>query len=221
MMKYLFFLCVMMNSFADDVSQSQELKEKLYKITQISHKPITYKQANNFIFTKLDNHQGAVCSVYSAKTCLMTDGVPSHKIMNIEHTWPQSDGANGDAKSDLHHIFPVESSVNSIRASLPFCDVEDIKWSKDNSKRGYGKFMEHCFGPPAEHVGNVARALFYFSIRYRMPIDQNQEYYLRKWNKADPVDQMEIERNNLIKEFQNNLNPFILDSSLADQIIDF
>lgn len=221
MLKNLFPIFLLINCFADEKSDSQLLKDKLYILTQSTHNAVTYKQANELIFTKLDNHQGVVCSVYSTKSCLITDSVPSHKIMNIEHNWPQSEGANGVAKSDFHHLFPVESSVNSIRASLPFCEVREIKWSEDNSKRGIGQFNEHCFEPPEEHVGNVARALFYFAIRYRMPIDQNQEYYLRKWNKEDPIDQMEIDRNNLIKIYQNNINPFILDPSLVDQIIDF
>lgn len=221
MLELFFSLFLTLSCFADEVSDSRLIKDELYKLVRSPHHPITYKQANEIIFTKLDNHQGTVCSVYSTKSCVTTAGVPSPKVMNIEHTWPQSAGANGDAKSDLHHIFPVESSVNSIRSSLPFCEVQDIKWTKENSKRGYSQFQEHCFEPPHEHLGNVARALFYFSIRYQKPIDQNQEFFLRKWNKEDPIDQEEIERNNAIEVFQNNINPFIEDASLADKIIDF
>jgi endonuclease I len=85
--------------------------------------------------------------------------------MNVEHTWPQSEGANGFAKSDLHHLFAASSTTNSIRSSLPFCNVVEIKWEADQSKRGLNSFGEHCFEPPAKHKGNVARALFYFAIK--------------------------------------------------------
>jgi hypothetical protein len=221
MYKIILFSLFFINCYADEIASSEKLKTELFKITQASHRPITYKQANNILFTKLDNHNGSVCSVYSASTCIVTNIVPSPKVMNIEHTWPQSEGANGDAKSDLHHIFPVDSSVNSIRSSLPFCEVVTVKWENGQSKRGISIFNEHCFEPPADHKGDVARALFYFSVRYRQPIDQNQEYFLRKWHLEDPIDQKEIDRNQSIKEFQNNSNPFIDNPELVSKIIDF
>lgn len=220
MIKYFLTLLIITNAPANELLDSENLKNQLYKLVFSSHRPINYKNANEIIFTKIDNHKGAVCSVYSSKNCLSTTIVPSPKIMNIEHTWPQSEGANGEAKSDLHHLFPVESSVNSIRSSLPFCEVQTVKWTNDVSKRGLSLFNEHCFEPPAEHAGNVARALFYFAIRYQKRIDQNQEYFLRRWDKLDPVDQDEFQRNQSIKGIQGNSNPFIDDSELIDKIID-
>lgn len=96
-----------------------------------------------------------------------------------------------------------------------------IKWQADQSKRGLSSFGEHCFEPPAKHKGNVARALFYFAIRYNHPIDANQESFLRQWHKEDPVDQDERERNQLISRYQNNRNLFIDRSELVEQIFDF
>lgn len=228
MLKFLFLLFFSHDLISQEASNSESkilsellLKEELHIKTRKEHLPITYKAANEILFSKLDNHNGIVCSVYSSQTCMVTNTVPSPKIMNIEHTWPQSEGANGEAKSDLHHLFPVESSINSIRSSLPFCIVKVIKWEKNQSKRGYSQFNEHCFEPPAEHLGNVARALFYFSIRYKNLIDSNQESFLRAWHKADPIDQNEIDRNHAIKKFQNNTNPFIDDPGLVDKISDF
>jgi hypothetical protein len=221
MIKLILFILFFSNCFANETTDSEKFKIELYNLTKNPHRPITYKQANDILFTKLDNHNGTICSVYSKNTCINSMIVPSPKIMNIEHTWPQSEGANGDAKSDLHHIFPVDSSTNSIRSSLPFCDVVTIKWEHDLSKRGFSQFNEHCFEPPPEHKGNVARALFYFSVRYQKSIDQNQEFFLRKWHKEDPIDQNEIDRNQLIKSFQNNSNPFIDNPELVDKISDF
>lgn len=198
-----------------------DLKADLYQEVAGTHRPINYKNANIYLFTELDNRQGVVCSVYSPSECIATDTVPSPKVMNVEHTWPQSEGANGDAKSDLHHLFATSSSTNSMRSSLPFCNVSLVKWSADQSKRGFNTFGEHCFEPPAAHKGNVARALFYFSTRYRYPIDANQEFFLRQWHKEDPVDQDEKERNLKIREFQNNSNPFIDRPELVDNILDF
>lgn len=96
-----------------------------------------------------------------------------------------------------------------------------MKWENGQSKRGFNSFKEHCFEPPQQHKGNVARALFYFSIRYQMPIDDNQESYLRSWHNEDPIDQNEIDRNDKIKSFQNISNPFIEKPDLVDLIQNF
>ena len=77
------------------------------------------------------------------------------------------------------------------------------------------------FEPPDSHKGNVARAMFYFSMRYNMRIDPVQEKFLKKWNKLDPIDAAERLRNRRIKDIQGNSNPFIDDPFLADRISDF
>jgi deoxyribonuclease I len=209
-----FILFLSVQTFADTRT---ELQIKLLS----EHKPITYKQANEILFIKLNKVNGVICSVYSPSFCINSDVIPSPKIINIEHTWPQSMGAHDIAKSDLHHLFPATSSSNAMRSSLPFCNVAVIKWADDQSKRGYNEFNEHCFEPPADHKGNVARALFYFAVRYKYEIDQHQEFYLRQWHQQDPVDADEMARNLLILNFQNVTNPFIDDPTLVELISDF
>ena len=41
---------------------------------------------------------------------------------------------------------------------------------------------------------------------------------LFKWNREDPVDQWEIERNNRIEKYQGNRNPFIDHPEFAEKI---
>ncbi|RYZ68005.1 MAG: nuclease, partial [Proteobacteria bacterium] len=79
----------------------------------------------------------------------------------------------------------------------------------------------HFFEPPDAHKGNVARALFYFSVRYNIKIDPIEENFLKAWNKADPVDQEESGRNEAIMKIQGNRNPFVDFPELADSIGDF
>lgn len=212
---FIFSFSLMADSSIDKIKN--DLRLELIK----THRPITYQQANEILFTKLDNNKGIICSVYNNQNCLNTTTIPSPKIMNIEHTWPQSEGANGDAKSDLHHIFISDSPTNSIRSSLPFCDVIMPKWTNGESKRGLGKFGEHCFEPPKNHKGNIARAMFYFAIRYQKEINQEQEFYFRLWNHLDPVDENEAYRNLEVIKFQGNANPFIIHPELIDSISDF
>jgi endonuclease I len=75
--------------------------------------------------------------------------------------------------------------------------------------------------PPAAHRGNVARAMFYFSIRYNHKLDSAQESALKQWHKADPVDACEKKRNEGICKLQGNRNPFIDRPDFVDKISDF
>lgn len=204
------------NLHAYNFTTREEMKRDLTK----SHRPLKYEEAKEILFTKLDNHQGQICSIYDMKDCMITYTIPSAKVMNVEHSWPQSKGAVGDAKSDLHHLYISDSNLNSIRSSLPYCEVVNVAWQKYDVKRGYSRFGEHCFEPPVAMRGNIARGFFYFAVRYGDTIDKNQEYFLRKWHKEDPADQEEIERNNQIEKFQGNRNPFVDQANLVDKIQD-
>jgi deoxyribonuclease-1 len=156
------------------------------------------------------------------------DMIPSSgNIINTEHTWPQSRFTGRFSremqKSDLHHLFPTDSEMNSRRSSLRFGvvarELEKLKCPQNHlGQQAEGGVV---FEPPTQHKGNVARALFYFATRYQMKISPPEEAYLRKWNIEDPVDAEEFERNNKIESFQGNRNPFIDFPSLVDRIDSF
>ncbi len=63
--------------------------------------------------------------------------------------------------------------------------------------------------------------MLYFSIRYEMPIDDDDEEDLRRWHAEDPVDQVERRRAVAATESQGNANPFIDDPMLVSRIADF
>lgn len=158
--------------------------------------------------------------------------IPRNNVMNTEHTWPQSKGAKREpARGDLHHLYPTDSSANSARGNHPFGEVlqgEDATKNCSISQRGDlidpktgGNSRTFGFQPPKEHRGNVARAMFYVSARYRYRIPAIEEYYLRKWHLDDPVDSEEIARNDAVEEVQGNRNPFIDFPELAERIADF
>ncbi|OJH42149.1 endonuclease I family protein [Cystobacter ferrugineus] len=184
------------------------------------HKDLGYNQARRIIFTVLDNHDGQVACVYTGRE-VTTDKIPNANDMNTEHTWPQSKGATGPAKSDLHHLFPTDSKANSIRSSYPFGEVKEVKWSQNGAKFGKDAQGNTVFEPPDAHKGNVARALFYFSTVYDKPIPAGDEAVLKKWNHLDQVDAAEMARNTAIEGYQGNRNPFVDDALLADRIADF
>ncbi|MNK07450.1 Extracellular ribonuclease precursor [compost metagenome] len=154
--------------------------------------------------------------------------IPNNNIINVEHTWPQSRFSGrypkDMQKSDLHHLYPTDNKINGARGNYKFGEVVRDKKTLHcpESRFGTGAVagME-IFEPPSNHKGNVARALFYFSTKYDLPIDPNEEATLKKWHHEDPVDEEEMNRNIAIFEAQGSRNPFIDYPELADRVSDF
>ncbi|MBI2390056.1 MAG: endonuclease [Deltaproteobacteria bacterium] len=146
--------------------------------------------------------------------------------LNKEHTWPQSLGAGSEpARSDLYNLFPTRSDVNSSRGNSPFGVVVrvDRLWDDaSGSKVGGDADGLRVFEPRLVHKGNVARAMFYFSIVYSLAIDSKQEVSLRSWHRLDPVDEAELARaDKIAAKYQKNRNPFIDIPAFVDRISDF
>jgi deoxyribonuclease I len=201
-------------------------REELAEQVTLAHKPLLYKDVKLLMFKTVDNIDGEVCSAYTPSQCQNRhfESIKSLKDfnLNIEHTWPQSKGAKKfPAVSDMHHLFVTSKESNSKRANHPFCNVYGIDWQQEGSLLGYDENIHDCFEPQNKHKGNVARAMFYFSVRYKFSIDSSQEQVLRQWHLLDPVDDKEIKRNLVIEKLQGNSNPFILRPELVERISDF
>ena len=207
-------------------------------ILESSHNQITtinYDQARKIMFGKLflqtkSNGAPYIQDVYCNREFNKNHGVgankiPNPKFLNCEHTWPQSKFNKNMPlevqKADLHHLFPSDMKANSTRNNHPFAEVTGKETHDEcsDSKIGYEAQTDlKSFEPPTEHKGNVARAMYYFSTRYKMSIDSMQASYLKKWNQEDPVDAEEISRNDRIMEIQGNRNPFIDFPDLMERI---
>jgi hypothetical protein len=180
-----------------------------------------YDTARELMFAEVDNQAGEVQCVYTGRW-VTTSGVPPNDVMNAEHTWCQSWGADfHPAKSDLHHLFPTMSSANSHRGNLPFGDVVIEDWSDGGSSRGTDETHHAVFEPRDAHKGDAARAIFYFAVRYDMAVDEPMESVLRTWHRFDPPDRKELERCDAVEELQHNRNPFIDRVGFVDRIQDF
>lgn len=168
-------------------------------------------------FTKKDFPYGSALGPYK---------IPNHKVLNTEHSWPQSKFNDRFPKeyqkTDLHALFPVISRVNSIRGNRPYGEVVEMTSDVcDNAFYGDSSENQRVFEPSDDIKGDIARAIFYFSIRYDIAIDRNQENYLRKWHYNDPVDQTEELRNEHIYDLQLNRNPFVDLPYLVGEIDNF
>ena len=142
------------------------------------------------------------------------------------------------AHTDAHHLVAAERRMNSVKNNRFFDDCHDGVNDDNLEDRGYGNYTcgEWFFEPRDEVKGDVARMIFYMVIRYEGEDgdyvdlelsndlkslapelhlkDQKLPYYgnlavLLRWHIEDPVSEWEIERNEVIYQYQGNRNPFI------------
>ena len=167
--------------------------------------------------------------------------------MNIEHSMPKSwwGGNENQAYKDLFNLYPSPTSVNSDKSNYPMCTVIDADSDKSNSYTTIGHSYingkyQWCFEPCDFYKGDFCRGYMYMVTIYKnltwstsengrgiVTMDQNDwptfkewayELYLL-WNEMDPVDEVEIDRNNTIyKEIQYNRNLFVDYPYLAEYI---
>ena len=154
---------------------------------------------------------------------------------NKEHLLPQSFfNQQMPMRGDIHYVFPTDGQVNGYRGNLPFGEVANPSLTTLNgSKRGPNTFPGYsgnAFEPLDEFKGDIARALFYFAVRYEDQVNtsgwdspngnvlnaNSSQFYddwyidlLLSWHLSDPVSQEELDRNENGFLHQNNRNPFI------------
>lgn len=223
-------------ALAPNQEQDQAMKADLFLQTSKGHRPVGYDPAKKFLFGQLHLEKNEKGYFVHDQYCGVdfTSGVgpgnlPDQNQLNTEHTWPQSKFTGnfnkGTQKSDLHHLYPTDSKANSTRGNYDFAEVTTNQNLKNCALSKSGPSVtsggNNYFEPPTAHKGNVARALFYFSVRYKIAISDDQEEFLRRWNHLDPVDDAEVARNNAIEKLQGNRNPFIDHPEYADAISNF
>ena len=148
---------------------------------------------------------------------------------NREHVWPKSHGfpdEDDNAYTDIHNLKPCDRSVNSSRGTKDY----DFGGS-EHSEAIECLTDSDSWEPPNSVKGDIARILFYMVVRYDPGYDHNNNSFdlelvdyttpnnnepilgklssLIQWHNDDPVDDFEINRNEIIYEFQENRNPFI------------
>lgn len=154
---------------------------------------------------------------------------------NREHLWPNSYGLDDiePAYSDLHNLRAEDAHVNSTRGNK-YYDRSDTNSASyrfpANADAPLSSTDSDSWSPPDTVKGDIARALFYMTIRYTG--DAPDEPMLRltdatnlisattnlmgkfatliQWHFADPVSPAEANRNDLVYSlYQTNRNPFV------------
>jgi deoxyribonuclease I len=222
-------------------SPENSLRDNLFSSIEFRHVSLGYKTARQHLFGSLFL-KGLSHDTYSLTTgyCqieitnsdlaptapLAPQEIPDHQVVNTEHVWPQSKFSTqfpeSLQKADLHILLPELSRVNSLRSNHPFGHVSRQPNSPcEGAALGKDSLGQTVFEPHDNIKGNVARALFYFSVRYKHPIDSRQEATLREWHRADPIDGDEEAHNEQVFALQKNRNPFIDTPDWVEQIQDF
>lgn len=209
---------------------------------------LTYGQARDTLFSKIDAVNDSLECAYTGMKRYLTPGAdPTQSVflngmpngINTEHSYPQSKGAgDGNARSDMHHLYPTRVKTNGDRGSLIFAESNDTQtttWylgiseqsnTPNNNIDEYSELGNSVFEPRESYKGNIARSLMYFYTMYKSEADaadpaffELQRETLCDWHYADPVDQVEWERSQKIANWQEGkANPFVLDCSLAARI---
>lgn len=167
----------------------------------------------------------------------------SHKGLNIEHSVPKSwwGGTNNAAYKDINHLNPSDQNANSRKGNFPLAPVGKQTWTNGvtivgKPASGFGGGAATVYEPVDEYKGDFARIYFYmFSMYPTIPWKDGTDWMytvgetypqfkpwaidmLLEWNRMDPVDERERNRNEAVFLEQKNRNPFIDFPDLAEYI---
>lgn len=207
----------------------QEVLKALHWMAAQNQQSMDYKTARQLVLGRLYleqvEGQYTIRDIYCLKwwnakdfggrDVIGPDLVPDNHILNVEHAWPQSRFSRSYSydmqKADLHHLFPADATMNSVRGSFKFGEIR--RGTLQRVKCSHSKMAQtssgYRFEPPPEYRGRIARAMFYFSVRYQTKIDADEERVLRKWHHEHPVDEQERILHDEIAHLQGNRNPFV------------
>ena len=160
-------------------------------------------------------------------------------LWDREHIWPKSHGGfsnNSIPGSDLHNLKPSDKTANNRRGNLDFDEggrpLTEVIYAPNSTQN---KISSSSFEPRDENKGDVARIVFYMTVRYEGgsgepdlelndSVNNGSRPYLGRvsvllrWNREDPVDDFEKRRNEEIFKIQGNRNPFIDFPEFAEMI---
>lgn len=222
-----------------------ELKTALHNIID-DHNTFPYTSGGTDVWDILKEtdrdpqNSDNVIMIYSGRSINAEQEYNNGNGWTREHVWAKSYGDFGTSQgagTDVHHLRPLENSVNSTRNNRAFanCNSCEEVYFEGFATGSYIDTEEWIFEPRDEVKGDVARMIFYMALRYEGD-DANPDLELSEtllpqgsslplhgilsdllqWNLSDPVSEWEIIRNDIIySQFQGNRNPFIDHPELA------
>ena len=169
------------------------------------------------------------------KLDFQTSGGSNEGLWNREHTYPRSRGGFNDIEydqvADGIDIFTT-TKADSLRHANSDAHALRAADGPENSSRGNQDYGEYSgpTGNQGSFYGDVARSIFFLTIRYNglgvvsgNPANTTVGALgdldiLLDWHRNDPPDDYEMNRNNVIYNWQFNRNPFIDMPDLVEYI---
>lgn len=176
---------------------------------------------------RLDDN--SVVDRYSNDTRYFTSTTSAVSGMNIEHSFPKSwwGGSKNQAYQDLYNLMPCEQKINSSKSNYPMGKVTNVKTTNGCTTIGTGSNGYQLWEPADKWKGDFARGYMYMATTYQnlswsgtqaLEILENNTYptlqewaytLYMEWAEADPVDELELKRNEAVSQIQGNRNPYV------------
>lgn len=229
-----------------DGKSGEELKTALFNIIKLPKNTVSYDGLWDAYKTTDKRADGYLRDWYSSTTNYVIGGPKqgaNYKkegdSYNREHLVPQDWFGSGIPKSDLIQVVPTDGFVNNMRGNYVLAEVGTADYTSNSGycKRGTCKTpggSGKVFEPNDEVKGDIARIYFYMATSYQNIITSwgggiftgttyqpFADWYLdmlMRWSIEDPIDEVEIARNNAVYSKQKNRNPFVDYPGLEDYI---
>ena len=219
--------------------QSYDGLEVAMKVTDRDYNlsPIGTDDDDPYMYLMYADYNGSKSTAQKWSKSHGSYGTLTNYVWNKEHIWAKANGFGNSescpAYSDLHHLRASDWKCNNTRSNYPFGNVSshttsNASYDWTGSRRTDNYLSNGVFEPRDSDKGDVARALFYMATRYYSGDGSGGTHLsltngtdssggkwgyldtLLAWHEADPVDEFEAHRNDLIYEqFQHNRNPYI------------
>ena len=193
------------------------------------HKNLGYNKSRKILFNQLNDN-----IIYGHK-----NSIKNIKQLNCEHIWCQKYfDYKEPMKSDLHIMYISNSKLNSHRQDYKFSDIKSNFVIINNNgtiidKNIFNQFLNNhlykknskkkIFEPAIKSKGKISRSIAYYHLIYNdinENINEHEKYnlnldkiidnkYLLEWNRKYLPKIDEIQRNEIIRLNQENINPFI------------
>lgn len=218
-----------------------ELKAALHEIIRtasvLNYGSGAGKTWSGFYYTD-QTDDGYCIDRYSPERRQFTSLTGAISGMNIEHSFAKSwwGGSQIQAYKDLFNLMPSDSKANSSKSNYAMGEVTNASYDNGSIKVGKGnKIKNSIWEPEDKWKGDFARTYMYMVTCYSDltwtsngldQLENNQwptfnewtmEMVLR-WSREDPVDEIEIARNEAVYDIQGNRNPFVDFPNLCEYI---
>lgn len=199
----------------DSSKSGNALLSELQTLMFSTHKKYCSYGEIRYEFKKSDkdpNKSGNIICFYSHQSINGTWDAGT--TYNREHVWPKANSNNlfksvdnsySGAGSDLHHVRPAITSINEDRGNQKFGNYIP----NDNVKGDCARIIMYLYTHYASSLSGTGSLKATYAGNLSLTSVFTNTNLIKEWNRIDPVDELEKNRNEYCYTHQGNRNPFI------------